>query len=479
MPRNIRELKYATPERKVPTKFVRDIIGWPQKKAIGATRGLDRAVESALTTGFWTSEVEERTRRMVDSFGILYAENYLQAANKLREQPQEAQDALYDISLRAYKRLKRTAGRFFLLSYPKMMELGFDPDKYLGVAEGAMESGGSLYASKFVRYLPLVLEAGGNVGEYGATSLTIRNEGSFKMSSLFMSLAPEMATEAQGAMYDYADRVKDSIAVLGPELTSWAMPAYVYLQHRAGQSSERTQQDIENIRNEYGQKAAQWYSAGLRRVGNDFPSDHPLDQSFQIRWRRERGVRLGTQPSTIETMDQFRSSFKDVLNGLGITAASFFARTFEFDNPAVYKDAMFYTQRIVGKQNFDRALWGVIRSNNGAWTQEDVWVAWMEFNGLVRLYRKYSPEHFPDLINYIIKTAANRSRTARGNYGWDLPGSTSNTFFERYPEMYPVYHHPWNHVEHTHEGETALYNRSCLYNESTSGKDASGKHLFP
>lgn len=452
------------PEDKRPTRFVSELLHGDQYKFIGPARGLDRAVELATARGFWDPVLQERTERFVTSFGMLYGENFLQAAIKIKQKDSsdEVQDKLYDNALQAYRRLKKRAGQFFLLSYPKMIELGQDPDQYLARVEIAKDAGGSLFAAKFARYLPNVIVAGGNQDEYGSAALAIRHEASFKMSSLFMSLAPEMATEGEGSMYDYAARVEDSINTVGPELTSWAMPAYVYLQHRAGRDSQQTQDDLLSMRDEHGERAAKWYAAGLRRIGEDFISSHPTNPSKHYRMHRNEFMRLGTKPSTLDTLVKFRDSYLDVLNGLGITAASFYARTVEFDDPISYKDALLYTQQILGKTFFDKALWAIIRSNNGVWNETDVFSAWLSFNHLVAKYRKYATEHFPALMDYAIKTASKKSNTARGNFGLEQPGSTSNRYFERYPEMYAAYHdHHRPPDEHSHEGETALYIKTC------------------
>lgn len=443
------------PEDKRPTRFVSELLHGNQYKFIGPARGLDRAVELATARGFWNPVLQERTERFVTSFGMLYGENYLQAAIKIKfnDPSDEAQEVLYDTTLQAYRRLGKRAGQFFLKSYPKMVELGQDPEQYLARVEIAKDAGGSLFAARFARHLPEVIEAGGNQDEYGTAALTVRHEGSYRLSSMFMSLAPEMATEGEGSMYDYAARVEDSINTVGPELTSWAMPAYVYLQHRTGRDSQQTQDDLASIRDEHGEKAALWYAAGLRRIGEALPATFP-----RIR-HHYHNLFPNDVPPTPQTLDIYRKSFLEVFTHLGVTATSFYARTVEFTDPAAYKDSVIYVQRVLGKALFDKSLWAIIRSSNSIRSEDDAVSAWIIFNHLVGKYRRHSTENFLGILNYAIKAI---NSEGRGFGILPQPGTTSHGYRERYgaDDEKPY--------AHTHEGETALYNRWCFHKSEPS-----------
>ncbi len=397
------------PEDKPPGKFVGDLLGWDQEKFTGPARGLDRAVERAQNFELWSPEIEERTLRFATSFGLLYAENYLQAANNirildgLREAPvnHQAQDTLYEVSLDAYRTLKRKAGQFFLKSYPAMIKLGQDPHQYLARVQSAKSAGGSLFAAKVATYLPDVIGKGGNPDEFSAAALAVRHDVSFKTSSLFMSLASEVASEGEGRMFDFKDRVIESAEVLGPETTAWALPAFVYLEHRAGVNSAQTQAEIAEIIKQKGDKAAQWYIAGLRRIGGAMIN--PDDDPSKYRRRLEHPEDI---IPTVQTLEDFKAVYPQVLDRLGITAASFFSRTVEFTDPASYMDAMVYAQGVIGKPLFDKALWAIIRSSKGAWNHGEATSAWMMFNHLVSKYRRNPDEKFSALMDYAVKTAS-------------------------------------------------------------------------
>lgn len=296
-----------------------------------------KRVDELTTGGGWDSRryLNEELRRWGDYRGwrselgpfvvdlarisYLSAERFLEHIHEpLRNNPDFDIKSYGDTSMSIYEELGRNVGDYYTRSYPYVVGEGIDPEKFPDFKGLSPEEfhdfiqkcgvdGGREFARWMADASIAVLSAGGNLEEFEAFALKIREKGGAKLIKPLAQNAGEITLARRQEVFfqDFEELTLNSIDTLGEDATYWLLRALPTLITKHKVNPFDFVHDMEEIAAKYGQITVRQYLGGL--------------------CKNLKTLGDAKEEDAQERLDAARDAYQELIDACGKTASSFFA----------------------------------------------------------------------------------------------------------------------------------------------------------
>ena len=286
--------------------------GWDAKKY------LKKEIERWDYNRRWRSELGPFVVDLAQT-SYLSAERFLEhVRDPLRENPDFDIKAYGNTSMLIYGKLGRNVGDYYTRSYPYVVGAGIDPEKFpnfKGLSPQAFHDfiqkcgidGGREFARWMADASIAVLSAGGNLEEFEAVALKIREKGGAKLIKPLAQNAGEitLARKQEVFFQDFEELTLNAIDTLGKDATYWLLRALPTLVAKHKVNPFDFVHDMEEIAAKYGQITVRQYLGGLCKN---------LKTLGDVK-----------EEEAQERLDTAHNAYQELIDACGKTASSFFA----------------------------------------------------------------------------------------------------------------------------------------------------------
>ena len=327
-------------------------------------------IYALIDTGEWNNTIEDNLRYIARNHGAIHVERYLENrtspyAQKISDPnpPPEFDFTQYDeYVIKAYRQFGRRVGDDFGRSFPFVISQGLEPQMYFEHIAEAVKNGGKLFAARFARNLPPILNHDATTVDFRRASEHVRESHGLKFASKFMNSADDVLTSTDYSL-DQAVSIADvSHHHLGKDIAPFVYPQILFLAAHGDYPPESFIDDVLAVEELTNRTGAKWFATALAELGDSYQRiKKEEDRTYTFREDRIEAhtPRKTSDPEVRERLSPklLQQSFLNVQRTLGNTGAMYFARHYDSWNIQSIENTLLDAEMVLGGKLTKSILW--------------------------------------------------------------------------------------------------------------------------